>query len=157
QVIAINSAGDTAGFYVDANDMVSGFTRIKGAFATANAPSTQFNQILGLNNLGELAGYSSTDPEGETLQRAFVRQTNGAYTYLPMPSGTTNSQATGINDSHTVCGFYVDANDNNHGFVYSNGKLSTLDYPGSAFTQALGINNWGQIVGQYQDGFGGTH
>ena len=157
QVIAINNAGDTAGFYVDAAGMVSGFTRIKGAFAIANAPATQFNQILGLNNVGELAGYSSTDPEGETLQRAFVRQANGSYTYLAMPDGTTNSQATAINDSHMVVGFYVDADDNNHGFIWSNGKLSTLDYPGSAFTQALGVNNWGQVVGQFQDGFGGTH
>ena len=157
QVVGINNAGDTAGFYVDGNDVVSGFTRIKGVFAVANAPGTQFNQILGINNVGELAGYSSTDPGGETLQQAFVRLSNGAYRYLAMPAGTTNSQATGINDSHTVCGFYVDPDDNNHGFIYSNGVLSRLDYPGSAFTQALGINNWGQVVGQYQDGFGGMH
>ena len=157
QVIGINTAGDTAGFYVDANGVVSGFTVIKGTFATANAPGTNFNQILGLNNVGELAGYSSLDPAGETMQRAFVRQSNGSYVYLPQPTGTGNSQATGINDAHTVVGFYVDANDNNHGFIVVGGVQSTLDFPGSIFTQALGINNAGQVVGQYQDVTGGTH
>jgi uncharacterized protein (TIGR03437 family) len=158
QVIAINAASDTAGFYVDAKDVTHGFTRIKGTFATVDAPNTAFNQILGMNNAGELAGYSSTDAGGETLQKAFVRQANGTFKYLAVPSGTTNSQATGINDAHTVCGFYVDQDDNNHGFVMpSGGALTTLDYPNSTFTQALGINNAGQIVGQYMDAAEGMH
>jgi uncharacterized protein (TIGR03437 family) len=158
QVIAINSASDTAGFYVDAKDVTHGFTRIKGTFATVDAPSTAFNQILGMNNAGELAGYSSTDAGGQTLQKAFVRQTNGTFKYLAVPAGTTNSQATAINDAHTVVGFYVDADDNNHGFVMqSGGSLVTLDYPNSSFTQALGINNSGQIVGQYMDAAQGMH
>jgi uncharacterized protein (TIGR03437 family) len=158
QVIAVNSAGDTVGFYVDAKEATHGFSRIKGTFATVDAPNTAFNQILGMNNAGEMAGYSSTDAAGETLQKAFVRQSNGTFKYLAMPAGTGNSQATAINDAHTVCGFYVDQDDNNHGFVMQNGgALVTVDYPGSSFTQALGINNSGQIVGQYMDAAEGIH
>jgi probable HAF family extracellular repeat protein len=34
-----------------------------------------------------------------------------------------------------------------HGFVFSNGNFTTLDPPGSLLTEALGINDTGQIVG----------
>jgi probable HAF family extracellular repeat protein len=37
------------------------------------------------------------------------------------------------------------------------GLLVTLDAPGSTFTQALGLNNQGQVVGDYMDQAGLTH
>jgi len=43
------------------------------------------------------------------------------------------------------------------GFVDSNGSVSTLVFPGAVSTQALGINNLGQIVGDYVDGAGVMH
>jgi hypothetical protein len=39
-----------------------------------------------------------------------------------------------------------------HGFLYSDGVYTTLDYPSGAQTQAWRINNAGQIVGSYQSG-----
>ena len=35
--------------------------------------------------------------------------------------------------------------------LLSDGRFTTIDVPGSVFTQATGINNAGQIVGWYQD------
>jgi probable HAF family extracellular repeat protein len=37
------------------------------------------------------------------------------------------------------------------------GVFLQLDYPASTFTQALGVNNHGQVVGQYMDSGGLTH
>ncbi len=48
--------------------------------------------------------------------------------------------------------WYTDANNINHSFLLSNGSYTTLDVPGSLFTQAHGINASGQIVGWYYDG-----
>lgn len=57
QVIAIDRQGDTGGFYIDAAGATHGFLRVKGRFQRVDRPGTPFNQILGLNNRGQAAGY----------------------------------------------------------------------------------------------------
>jgi probable HAF family extracellular repeat protein len=54
-------------------------------------------------------------------------------------------------------GTYRDARFNIHGFLLSGGNYTTLDPPGSSYTQASGINNLGQIVGSYTDAKGVDH
>jgi probable HAF family extracellular repeat protein len=36
-----------------------------------------------------------------------------------------------------------------HGFVLSDGQLTTIDYPGATFTGAFAINSRGEVVGRY--------
>ena len=38
-----------------------------------------------------------------------------------------------------------------HGFVYSNGQFSDVDYPGAISTQAFGVNASGIVSGTYLD------
>ena len=45
----------------------------------------------------------------------------------------------------------------NHGWLLNAGVFLQLDYPNSTFTQALGLNNRGQVVGAYMDSAGLTH
>jgi probable HAF family extracellular repeat protein len=164
QVIAINNLDQTAGFYVTA-EVTHGFSFNNKEFNTIDAPGTNFNQILGLNDLGQMAGYSSTDPTGATLQKAFVYEADGSFNYLHLPAMVHNvpignTQATGINNAQVVCGFMVDQHDNNYGFVWDKktNVFRRLQYPNANFTQALGINNAGQVVGVYsKDGGKDTH
>jgi probable HAF family extracellular repeat protein len=44
-----------------------------------------------------------------------------------------------------------------HGFLLDQGSYSTLDVPGSDWTEAHGINASGQIVGYYIDAADGSH
>jgi len=157
QVVAINHRGETGGFYVDVAGTTHGFLQAGGRFLTVDAPNTAFNQILGLNDLDQAAGYSSVDPAGQTGQRAFVRNADGTFTYLNFPAGTGNSQATGINDSRWVSGFYVDGANVTHGFLLKGKKFKPLNFPKATQTQALGLNNAGQVVGSYTDNAGGNH
>ena len=53
QVVGINSAGNTDGFYIDGAGNNHGFTDVGGTFTTVDAPSTAFNQLLGINNSGQ--------------------------------------------------------------------------------------------------------
>jgi probable HAF family extracellular repeat protein len=72
-------------------------------------------------------------------------------------NGAQGTVAVGINDHDQIVGYYYDSNDHANGFLYSNGKYTTLDDPlGVDGTFATGINNKGQIVGYYQD-LNGTH
>ena len=41
--------------------------------------------------------------------------------------------------------------------MWQNGHQTTLDYPGSTFTQPFGENNKGDIVGTYNDSAGTAH
>ena len=50
-----------------------------------------------------------------------------------------------------MVGAILGADNNIHGFKLAGGVFSQLDYPGSPFTVATGINNSGEIVGIYDD------
>jgi hypothetical protein len=156
QVVGIDAAGDTVGFYLDAAGLNHGFTNIGGTFSTVDRPGTSFNQLLGINQSGaEIAGYSSTDPSGATLQEAFSLVT-GTTTYTDINAllvskfgPNFNSQATGVNDSGWVVGFSQPTSTTFTGFLDKSGVISSITFPGAIDTQALGVNDLGEIVGDY--------
>ncbi len=158
QVIGINNTNSTDGFYI-AGGPTYGFTDTGGIFTTVDAPETGFNQLLGLNDNGEVAGYSSTDSTGATLQRAFTEQ-GGTFSYLDgfLPSGAENNQATGVNNSGEFSGFFLtNSGADSAGFLLNGSTLTSIEFPGSTFTQAFGLNNEGQVVGTYIDAAGVMH
>ena len=87
----------------------NGFYQAGDTFTTLDSPGTSFNQLLGINQGGTIAaGYSSTNSTGAIGQQAFtVSIPGGLFTNINalLPSNT-NSQATGVNNSGTVVGFY---------------------------------------------------
>lgn len=71
-------------------------------------------------------------------------------TYQPVDiTGATLTNAQGLNARGDVVGFYV-RNAATHGFLLSDGVVTTIDYPGAAYTDARGINASGDIVGAYR-------
>jgi hypothetical protein len=167
QVVGISGGGTTVGFSVTGG-VTNGFAHnggTPGAFTTVNAPGTAFNQLLGINKSGTVAaGYSSTDPTGATLQKAFTVSGGPLFT---SPSFTDinallpanfNSQATGVNDAGTVVGFYVyDTLGDSTSFEDIAGTVTPFQPFGSTNSVALGINDLGDIVGDYIGGDGLMH
>lgn len=162
QVTGINAAGDLSGFYVDGVGDTHGFTRIGGTFATVDNPaSAVFNQALGINNSDETVGYYAPTAAGSPGDVAYS-QKGGVFTDINTLLPTNfNSQAVGINSAATpwIVGFYQpDAGlATSFGFLDEGGTITTIDPFGSTFTQALGVNNLGEIVGFYVDGSGVQH
>ncbi|MGH9515272.1 MAG: hypothetical protein ACRD3P_06300 [Terriglobales bacterium] len=74
------------------------------------------------------------------------------YSALNYPgSFQDTTDAIGINNNNVIVGsYYIDASSTTHGFRYSNGKYSTIDFPGADVTVATGIADTGDIVGWYQ-------
>ena len=73
------------------------------------------------------------------------------YAQLDYP-GASSSTAMAINNSNVVVGWYTDSAGVYHGFKYSNGTYTAINVPNAYETQALGINDLGDIVGTYLQG-----
>jgi hypothetical protein len=162
QVTGIDAAGDTVGFSISASGVTSGFANTGGqlgTFTTVFDPGFAFTQLLGISSNGTTAaGYWSSDATGLTGQLAgFV--TGGPGFTSPTFTGINgllptndNSQATGVNDSGEVVGFYQEGPNSSPtftGFTDIGGVISKILFPGATSTQALGVNDLGEIVGDY--------
>ena len=66
-------------------------------------------------------------------------------------AGSNSAWAWGINNAGLVSGHYEDASSIVHGFVWQNGVLQTVDYPGAVYTYLHAVNNQGVAAGLYED------
>ncbi len=128
-----------------------------------NNGDPNFNQLLGINNAGMIAGYFGD---------ATVVPNNG-YTVTPPygqgnfvsenVSGATQTQVTGINNIGTTVGFSVDTAGNNTGFTFNGTSFKTgIADPNTpaavpATNQLLGVNDSNVSVGFYVDANGNAH
>ena len=70
------------------------------------------------------------------------------FTLIDYP-GAGSSQAWGINSRGDIAGYYVGADNNNHGFLLNGSHYTTINYPGAAVTIINAINPQGQVVGEF--------
>jgi PEP-CTERM motif len=130
-----------------------------------NADPT-FNQLLGINNTGTIAGYfgigSTAHPnKGYTLAPPYGQ---GNYTNENFP-GSFQTQVTGLNNSGQTVGFWADTAGDNFGWVKTGPSfvqvVNPLTPPGAPGTttmnQLLGINDNNQAAGFYLGADGNSH
>lgn len=133
---------------------------------------TTFNQLLGINVKGKIAGYFGSGAAGHP---------NQGYLLVPTAAGTYNqnghqsenfpnsvqTQVTGLNDHAMQVGFWSSMNNangvnDNHGWYKVNGQFHTVDFPTQdnskpPVNQLLGVNNAQTAVGFYNDAAGNAH
>jgi hypothetical protein len=127
-----------------------------------------FNQLLGINNKGVIAGYFGSGNAGHP---------NKGYELVPPYAssdfqsenfpGSKQTQITGLNDTGYEVGFFATQNlasndNNNFGFWRYAGKYHEVNFPTKnnskpPVNQLLGINNTGTAVGFYNDSAGNSH
>jgi hypothetical protein len=109
--------------------------------------------VNGINNNGDVVGFSSDNAMTPTLFTNFIRDANGTFNVLAIGADPL-AMANGINDSRTVVGM----DSNGTAFKLAGGTVTTLPtVKGITASQvAFGINNAGLIVGQYVDNATGT-
>jgi len=152
----INSKGDIAGQYVDSGNKTHSFLLSQGKFtAVADYPGADLTGVFGVNASGVMTGHIQMP--GKPMQGFISR--GGAWTivdYRPdAPSNTMNCYF-GINDSGAMAGHWG-TRGTTHGVVYKDGKFTQLDYGGGGVLDGEGINNAGDVVGDYRDGSGIMH
>ena len=128
-----------------------------------NAADLTFNQLLGINANGLIAGYFGSGQSGHP-NKGYLLGNDGAgrYTAENWP-GSAQTQVTGLNDTGTTVGFWADTKGDNFGF-YTLGahRFFTADYPTNrpakpSIDQLLGVNDSGLAVGFYNDASGNAH
>ncbi len=177
QAIGINNGElpDIVGFYTDnATGFTHGFLDANGTQSTVDDPeglaphvTTPAQNLLGINDFGKAAGFW-TDNQGR--EHGFIVELDfrslSASKFVEIPpstfAGAIATQASNITDRDEVCGFWTDANHNNHGFF---GRLGGVFYPlnvriggmAATSTSPSGCNNKGEVVGTFTDSSGNVH
>jgi hypothetical protein len=133
------------------------------AFQTFNnSADPTFNQLLGINANGLIAGYYGSGMKGHP-NKGYLLSNDGAGPFKSenFPH-SQQTQVTGLNDRGITVGFWADKGGDNFGFYESRGRFHTADYPTNnpakpAVDQLLGVNDQGVAVGFYNDGKGNSH
>ena len=128
---------------------------------------------FGINDKGQIVG-QYTNAQGQTPGFALVNMKTSAIT-INAPSGPNTVNAQGINNFGLIVGFYVGTDGQDHGFIANlssakNGVLTGTPVPdptipavaGEAgatfvFSQLLGVNDAGIVVGYYGDSTTSQH
>ena len=138
----INDAGTIVGDAYLAGSPFSGFIKDSSGTHPFNAPGGLSTHIYGINNSGDFVGQAG--------ERGFLDHA-GIFSFLDIP-GAILTVATALNNDDTVVGYFVDSAGLQHGFKFSGGAYQTLDDPLGLNSYLTGINDRGQIVGNYSDG-----
>jgi probable HAF family extracellular repeat protein len=127
-----------------------------------------FNQLLGINNDGVIAGYfgSGTPPtvhpnKGYTLSFPYGQGNYTNENFL----GSQQTQVTGINNDNVTVGFWADFAGDNFGWVNQHGVFTDVIDPnalnkaanGMTTEQLLGVNDHDEAVGFWTDAAGNNH
>ena len=133
-----------------------------------NQRDVTFNQLLGINNEGTIAGYFGSGAAGHPNKGylLFPRYGQGNYVNENFP-GSVQTQVTGLNDRGVTVGFWSTMNNtnmvnDNTGFWERNGKFHNANFPTSAqgsppVDQLLGVNDGDTAAGFYTDAAGNNH
>lgn len=176
---AIDTAGDVAGVYIDANNGYHGFLRASdGTITEFDAPgaSTAKNRgtaPLAINDAGQIVGFYTTGSVSDptSTYHGFLRAADGTFTTIDVPGAGTGESGNGrkegteagaVNASGEIAGTYVDSSGIRHGFVRSaSGTYTTFDPPSSSAgidgIGDLGMDAAGDVEGAYTDSNGVRH
>ena len=131
-----------------------GFLLRDGQFTILDVPGSNETNAWKINDRGQTVGGFGV--AGGSVELFQFR--NGAFLTFALPNGKLlNEDTGGINVRGDVVGQYCDASPcltgqtNEHGFVLSDGRITTIDFPGALGTGSFGINAHRVVVGGYFD------
>jgi hypothetical protein len=166
QVTGLNNRSTEVGFQsptntgTDANygwyslDNGRSFTQVDVPLPAGATPaSPPVTQLLGVNDANIAVGFEA-DANGNAHGFVYdIGHNRAAFTTI---AGATSVTDAAINDLGQVAGFFTPATGPVESFLASHSSLEPFAYPGAASTEALGLNNSGEVVGVYTTGSGSS-
>jgi hypothetical protein len=160
QVTGLNNGNITVGFWVDSAGDNSGFYSIgarrfhNADYPTGNRAKPAADQLLGVNDSDVAVGFY-TDGKGVNHGDSYNIATH-QYSKINV-SGDTNVTAAAIDDLGDVASFATNGAGTTEGFLkLSSGRVVHFDVPGAMTTQAFGVNDGDEVVGDYTVGTGSS-
>jgi len=145
----LNDAGD----FVGQADALS-FASIGGTTMTVAIAGAQTTSATGINNLDQITG-AYGDING---YHGFVLNSDSTVIAPLDYPGASHTFPFRLNDKGFVVGSWIDSTGTAHGFILRlPDDFIGYDYPTAAETNLEGINNAGQMSGDYRDGNDGYH
>ncbi len=149
QLLGINNSGTIAGFH--GATVAQGFTlTLPNTFTSQNYPASAQTMVTGINSAGSTVGIyvdAGNTTHGYT-------EIGGTFKTVDQP-GTVFNQGLGINSSNTTAG-YSSATDpagmtGQKAYTQAGGVFTDINalLPANQNSQAVGINNAGNVVGFY--------
>jgi hypothetical protein len=138
----------------------------QGTFTTVNNQmDPTFNQLLGINNRGTIAGYFGSGAKHHP-NRGYLLHVGRVHAFFLNENfpGARQTQVTGLNDRGVTVGFWSRQNrasqmNNNFGFYTWHGRFHNVNFPTwnramPPVNQLLGVNDRDMAVGFYTNGQG---
>ena len=148
----VNNFGHIVGYHAQTNGIFHGFLDVGGMFSVIDDP----NAISGtgasdINGSDQIVGsYNFTDPNHPLEGAHGFLLSGGVFTAIDYPApGVSSTTPVGVNGLGDVVGLYR-MNSPGVGFLLSGGTYTSITFPGGCCTNANGINDTGEIVGQYK-------
>jgi hypothetical protein len=167
-VVASGALATTAALSLTAAADASAST-LRFQFVTLNDHrDVTFNQLLGINNNGHIAGYFGSGAAGHPNKGYILRPpySQSKYQNINFPQ-SVQTQVTGLNDEGVQVGFWSSQNNaslmnNNFGWYLKDARFHEVNFPTNdpaspPVDQLLGVNNHDVAVGFYTDGQGNNH
>jgi probable HAF family extracellular repeat protein len=133
------------GAYSDARGL-HGFLRSGGNFTAIDFPGAVGQTVASdINEPGQIVG-NYEDASGKL--HGFLLS-DGNFTTFDFPGAFSQTVPSGIAANGNIVGAYNDDSGLAHGFQLQQGSFSTIDFPGARQTQAVRVNEAGQVVGFY--------
>jgi uncharacterized membrane protein len=158
----INNDGDITGRHFDNAGNESGFILKDGQFHNVFFPGSCSTDVWSaMDNEQVLVGDICTNSDNGI--HGYIRIKPGNFRTIDFPGASAPCTAVRwINERGDMVGVYANSpsecdNFQTHGFVLRNGEYTKIDVPGSIITGVFGINDDGQMVGQYTDKNGKAH
>jgi hypothetical protein len=163
------AAGAAAGLVVGTTATANASPAPTYHFATLNnSNDPTFNQLLGLNNHGVIAGYFGSGAAGHPNKGYYLLpgRTQLDYRIENFP-GSAQTQVTALNDDTTQIGFFAPTNTGtdangawyslNNGRTFHHFAVPNASLGSPPVTQLLGVNDSNKVVGFYTDAKGNNH
>jgi uncharacterized membrane protein len=150
----INNVGDVIGSTETSGGIESGYVRHHGKYFFLNVPGATDTDGNGINNTGDVVGTWDVYTPTTGVNHGYVGSED-EFILLPDPPNQDGfPDFSAINDKDVVVGNLFPqpstTNNGNRGFVFEDGTYTILDCSKDQ-TEANGINNDGDIVGECTD------
>jgi len=150
----LNGVGHVVTNVIHRNDRQAASLIVEDGKRRLGVPGSEETLANGVNDADQVVGSHVHDPDvqGLTTTSGFIWDAQQGYLSVDAADADRLTLLWSINNQGEAVGTYADAHFTYHGLIRAaDGSLSTLDYPGSDYTQLTGINDQGVITGFYQN------